>query len=186
MSAVRLELVTPRLILTPVTLELIEAEIADRRRLGRLLGADIPSGWPPPLNDAGTQRWTRDNLVANPDNRGWGTWYFLLRRDGRSPMLIGNGGFKGKFVAPGTCEVGYSVMEEHHRNGYGTEATAALVDWAFTHPEIDRVVAHTLPELTPSIRVLEKNGFVRVAEALEEGAIMFELRRQVSKQTITN
>jgi RimJ/RimL family protein N-acetyltransferase len=173
----QLQLTTARLILVPVTLDLIEAEIAGRARLSSLLSAEIPSGWPPPLNDENTQRWTRDNLLANPDNRGWGTWYFMLRGDAGKPVLIGNGGFKGKFVAPGTCEVGYSIMESHQRHGYASEATAALVQWAFSHPEIDRVVAHTLPELEPSIRVLEKNGFVRVPEALEEGAIMFELKR---------
>ena len=69
-------------------------------------------------------------------------------------------------------------MESHHRHGYASEAVSALVEWAFSHPDIDRVVAHTLPVLTPSIRVLEKNGFVRVDEVLEEGAIMFELKRR--------
>ncbi|HEX6791663.1 MAG TPA: GNAT family N-acetyltransferase [Candidatus Krumholzibacteria bacterium] len=178
MTSPRLELQTPRLTLVPVTLETITAEISDRKELGRLLNAEIPSGWPPPLNDAGTMQWTKQNLLRNPDTKGWGTWHFLLRRDSRPPVLIGNGGFKGKFVAPGTCEVGYSIMEEHQRRGYASEAVAAFVKWAFTHPEIDRVVAHTLTELTPSIRVLEKNGFTRVDETLEEGAIMFELRRR--------
>jgi len=177
MSRPTLELTTPRLTLVPVTLETIDAEIADRPRLGKLLGADVPPDWPPPLNDASTMRWTRENLVANPDNRGWGTWYFILRRDDGPPILIGGGGFKGKFVAAGTCEVGYSIMETHQRRGYASEAVAALAAWAFSHPEIERVVAQTLPELTPSIRVLEKNGFVRVPEGFEEGAIMFELKR---------
>jgi RimJ/RimL family protein N-acetyltransferase len=172
----RLELATARLVLVAVTLETIEAEIEDRARLSRLLGADVPADWPPPLNDKNTMRWTRDHLIANPETRGWGTWYFLLRRDRTAPILIGNGGFKGKFVAPGTCEVGYSVLESHQRRGYATEVVAALVEWAFAHPEIERVVAHTLPELTPSIRVLEKNGFVS-AWPLEPGAIMFELKR---------
>jgi ribosomal-protein-alanine N-acetyltransferase len=173
----RLEIATPRLTLVPVTLATIEAELGDRAQLGRLLKADVPRDWPPPLNDENTMRWTRDHLIANPDNGGWGTWYFILRREGAQPELIGTGGFKGKFVAPATCEVGYSVMKPHQRNGYATEVVAALVDWAFSHPEIERVVAQTLPELTPSIRVLEKNGFISVPEAFEEGAIMFELRR---------
>jgi len=74
-------------------------------------------------------------------------------------------------------EVGYSVMEPHQRRGYATEVVHALVDWAFAHPEIDRVVAHTLPELLPSIRVLEKNDFALSPETIEEGAIMFERTR---------
>jgi len=40
-------------------------------------------------------------------------------------------------------------------------------------PAINRVVAHTFPELAPSIRVLEKNGFTP-ATPLEPEAIMFE------------
>jgi RimJ/RimL family protein N-acetyltransferase len=171
-----IELTTPRLTLVAVTLAMIEAELGDRAGLALLLGAEVPAGWPPPLNDENTMRWTRDHLAANPDNGGWGTWYFLLRREGARPLLIGNGGFKGHFVAPGTCEVGYSVMETHQRNGYATEFVAALAEWAFAHPEIDRVVAHTLPELLPSIRVLEKNGFTPTAP-LEPEAIMFELVR---------
>jgi len=122
----RIELVTPRLILVAVTLDLIEAEIADRSRLAHLLGAEVPADWPPPLNDENSMRWTRDHLAANPDNGGWGTWYFILRRDGDAPLLIGNGGFKGKFVAPGTCEVGYSVMESHQRRGYATEVVGGF------------------------------------------------------------
>jgi [ribosomal protein S5]-alanine N-acetyltransferase len=177
MSGAPLELSTPRLLLVPVTLTTIDAELEDRKRLAQLLRAEIPAGWPPPLNDESTMRWTRQNLVANPDNSGWGTWYFLLRRESRAPILIGVGGFKGHFVAPGACEVGYSVMEEHQRHGYASEAVTALVAWAFGHPEIERVLAHTLTELAPSIRVLEKNGFVHVPEPLEEGAIMFELKR---------
>lgn len=167
---------TSRLTLVAVTLEMIEAELGDRAGLALLLGAEVPLDWPPPLNDENTMRWTRDHLAANPDNGGWGTWYMLLRRDDEDPLLMGVGGFKGKFVAPGTCEVGYSVMETHQKNGYATEFVTALTAWAFAHPEIDRVVAHTLPELTPSIRVLEKNGFTP-ADPLEPEAIMFELRR---------
>lgn len=170
---------TPRLTLVAVTLEMIEAELGDRAGLARLLGAEISAGWPPPLNDENTMRWTRDHLAANPDNGGWGTWYMLLRRDGAQPLLMGVGGFKGKFVAPGTCELGYSVMEPHQRRGYASEFVEALVGWAFAHPEIERVVAHTLPELAPSIRVLEKNEFAFSTATLEEGAIMFELKRPV-------
>lgn len=167
---------TQRLTLVAVTLEMIEAELGHRAGLARLLGAEVPADWPPPLNDENTMRWTRDHLAANPDNGGWGTWYMLLRREGAKPLLMGNGGFKGHFVAPATCELGYSVMEQHQRHGYASEFVNALVEWAFAHPEIERVVAHTLPELAPSIRVLEKNGFTP-AEPLEAEAIMFERRR---------
>jgi RimJ/RimL family protein N-acetyltransferase len=69
-------------------------------------------------------------------------------------------------------------MEAHQRRGYASEYVKALVEWAFAHPEIERVVAHTLPELAPSIRVLEKNEFALSSATLEEGAIMFERNRR--------
>ena len=68
---------------------------------------------------------------------------------------IGNGGFKGRPDADGSVEVGYSVMENYQRNGFAPEAVEALVDWAFGYREVQRVIAQTLPELRPSIRVLE-------------------------------
>jgi RimJ/RimL family protein N-acetyltransferase len=91
--------------------------------------------------------------------------------------VIGNGGFKGHHSADGTCEIGYSVMESHQRHGYATEAVEGLVAWAFRDPGVTRVIAHTLPALRPSIRVLEKCGFQRAKEAIEPGTIMFERRR---------
>ena len=177
MTSPRLEITTPRLLLVASNYELICAEIDDRAHFAELLGAEVPPDWPPPLNDDNTMHWTRAYHVQYPDAGGWTTWYFLLRQPGRKPLLIGNGGFKGKRVAEGACEIGYSVMDAHQRHGYATEVVAALVAWAFNDPGVARVVAHTLPELTASIRVLEKNGFTRSKETLEEGAIMFELKR---------
>jgi RimJ/RimL family protein N-acetyltransferase len=174
----RLEIKTKRLLLVACTAELIVAEIEDRARFAALLGAEVPPDWPPPLNDENTMRWTHAYHVSSPDCGGWTTWYFLLPRPGLRPLLVGNGGFKGKRVAEGTCEIGYSIMESHQGRGYATEVVGALVGWAFEDAEVRRVVAHTLPELTASIRVLEKNGFTRSQETLEAGAIMFELHRQ--------
>jgi RimJ/RimL family protein N-acetyltransferase len=51
------------------------------------------------------------------------------------------------------------------------------VNWAFGHPEVERVIAHTLPELRASIRVLEKTGFAFRGPGAEEGTILFELVR---------
>ncbi len=90
---------------------------------------------------------------------------------------------KGKPTFDGTVEIGYSVLTEAQGLGYATEAVQGLVSWAFEHPEVLRVIAETLPELTPSIRVLEKSGFVSVAEGSEEGLIRFELSRSAYEKT---
>jgi len=168
---------TPRLRLVPATIERCRAELEDRDRFARLLGADLPADWPPPLNDDGSIRWVVDHLTEHPDAALWTMWYFLLRRAGEPALAIGKGGFRGAPMPDGTCEVGYSVMESHQRRGYATEATGALVDRAFADPRISRVIAHTLPALGPSIRVLEKCGFVFAGDGEEAGTIRFELKR---------
>ena len=42
--------------------------------------------------------------------------------------------------------------------GYATEASRRLIAWAFSHAEVDGVIAETMPDLRPSIRVMEKCG----------------------------
>jgi RimJ/RimL family protein N-acetyltransferase len=82
---------------------------------------------------------------------------------------VGNAGFKGT-PKNGRVEIGYSMLEAHQRNGYCTEAVRALTAWAFEHEDVQTIVAHTLPGLVPSIRVLEKCGFVYAGEGeIEDG-----------------
>ncbi|HJX83280.1 MAG TPA: GNAT family protein [Candidatus Angelobacter sp.] len=78
----------------------------------------------------------------------------------------------------GTAEVGYSIVPEFQRQGYAPEATKALIAWAFGHPQVTRVIAHTLPELQPSIRVMEKNGFTFTGAGEEPGTIRYDLTRE--------
>lgn len=154
-----------------------QAEVFDKKRLSSLLDAQLPADWPPPLNDENSAKWFANYLAENPDAVGWVAWYFILQsRDGRR-TAIGNGGFKGKPDQDGIAEIGYSVMQDHQRQGYAPEAVRALLAWAFSHPEVKRIIAHTLPDLHPSIRVLEKCGFVFAGKGLEEWTIKFTLPR---------
>lgn len=176
-SAENMKISTKRMELIPATLQMLRAEIENRKALSRLLDARVPAGWPPPLNDDNAMKFALTYLKENPDATEWGMWYYLLR-DRPERIVVGNGGFKGKPDREGTVEIGYSIMEEHQRQGLGSEIVRGMVDWAFGHPEVKRVIAETLPELTPSIRVLEKNGFVNIGRGSEPGVIRFELRRE--------
>jgi ribosomal-protein-alanine N-acetyltransferase len=173
-----LRLQTERLLLVPANLELALAESGDRKKFSELLDADIPSNWPPPLNDEQSHQWVIKFFKANPGAVGWSLWYFLLDRSGERRLAIGNGGLKGLPSPDGTAEVGYSIIPEYQRQGYAPEATKALVAWTFGHPQVTRVIAHTLPELQPSIRVMEKNGFTFTGAGEEPGTIGYELKRE--------
>lgn len=169
---------TSRLRLAAATLATYQVELHDRQKLAEMLQAEVPPGWPPPLNDADSMHYFIDYIADHPDATGWTMWYFILRGGkGNRDQLIGNGGFKGLPGEDGTAEIGYSVMETHHGQGYAPEAVAALLAWAFSHGEVRRITAETFPHLRPSIRVLEKNGFRYLGPAAEAPVIRFEITR---------
>ena len=114
-------------------------------------------------------------LEEDPSAAGWGLWYFLLSDENGSLTAIGNGGFKGRPAPNGDVEIGYSVLESHQEYGLATEAVTALIDWALQQKAVKRIVAHTLPDLAPSIRVLEKCGFGFAGAGPEVGVIRYEL-----------
>ena len=57
--------------------------------------------------------------------------------------------------------IGYGVARTHWGKGYMTEATRAIIAWAFQQPSIYRVYATTDIENVGSQRVLEKAGMQR-------------------------
>jgi [ribosomal protein S5]-alanine N-acetyltransferase len=172
-----LRLLTPRLELVAGTMQLAQAEISNLPSFAQLLDAPTPASWPPPLNDEHSQQYFLASLQkAEASDAGWNLW-FCVRREPRE--LIGNAGFKGS-PKDGLVEIGYSMLEMHQRQGYATEAVRGLLSWAFQNPDVQRVVADTLPGLAPSIRVMEKSGFAFVGDGpVEDGmrTIRYELTR---------
>jgi RimJ/RimL family protein N-acetyltransferase len=55
-------------------------------------------------------------------------------------------------------ELGYALIPEYRGRGLATEAARGLARYAFSHPQVQTVQAHTLPDGKESIRVLEKLG----------------------------
>lgn len=60
-----------------------------------------------------------------------------------------------------TVGVGYVIARSQQGKGYATEATRAIIDWAFQQPAIYRVNASTDIENIASQKVLEKAGMIR-------------------------
>jgi [ribosomal protein S5]-alanine N-acetyltransferase len=72
--------------------------------------------------------------------------------------------------APGTAEVGYSLLAEARGRGLATEAVAAVVASAFS-TGLDQVDACCVPENLPSRRLLDALGFTYV-RTQSNGAIV--------------
>ena len=174
-----LKLKTERLELVAGTPELFRVRVEDREFLSRKLGARVPDSWPPPLYDQDAMDWMAKYFAENAGEGAW-TFYFIIlpAREGAERTVVGGAGFKGQPSADGTVEIGYSMLPEFQRAGYATEAAGALVRWAFTQPQVTRVIAETYPELRPSISVLEKNNFRFIGDGSEERVIRFALTRE--------
>ena len=164
---------TNRLDLIPGSMPTVTASIEDVPHLGVLLDARVPRSWPPNLLDQPALEWTLNWLRDPTHDPRWGM-HWVVQRTPR--VLIGVVGYKGG-PKDGTVEVGYGIVDEYQRRGYATEATQALVRQAFESPGIERVIAETLPDLQPSIGVLEKCGFTFIGDGSEPGVIRYEKLR---------
>ena len=91
--------------------------------------------------------------------------------------LAGICGFKGRPDESGSVEIGYSILGCYQRQGFASEAVQRLTGWAFSHHNVNEVCAETLPHLTQSIRVLEKNGFAPAGAGSEAGVIRYAIKR---------
>ena len=167
---------TPRLELIAATLPLIETELAGARQLAAVLGAEV-GAWPPPGNDEGTLGWSVNKLREHPECAGFYVWYVVLTENSQR-RLIGMVAFKGPPDEHGSIEAGYSIVEEYQRRGIGTEATRAIIAWAFQDPDVQEVTAETFPELRPSIRVMERCGMSFYGEGSEPRTLRYGIRRK--------
>ena len=103
--------------------------------------------------------------LEHPDQWEWYAIWMIERKDGTH---IGELCFKG-ISADGIAEIGYGISEEYQNNGYATEAVKAILEWAFSHLEVNVVEAQTDPDNIASKRVLEKCGFALNGAIGEEG-----------------
>jgi len=174
---VPLPLRTGRLELIAATLPLIEAEAAGTANLSTALNAEIEA-WPPPGNDENSLQWSIDKLRAHPERVGFHIWYVILLDDQRR-NLVGLVAFKGPPDEHGSIEAGYSIVERYQRRGIGTEATRAIMRWAFENPRVKQISAETFPELEASIKVMKGCGMKFLGDGLSEpGAIRYGVEKE--------
>jgi [ribosomal protein S5]-alanine N-acetyltransferase len=72
--------------------------------------------------------------------------------------VIGNVGIRKPDPDAGVAELGFELVPEYWGNGYGTEAAARMLRFAFDELKVHRVSAHCIAENTASARVLERIG----------------------------
>ncbi|NLV26519.1 MAG: GNAT family N-acetyltransferase [Methanomicrobiales archaeon] len=167
---------TDRLRLVPVTIKTCNAELASLNRLSRLLQATIPGSWPPPLVTEDTVHEFIE-LLSDTEKPGLCSWYWVMdnSHQKKDDILIGSGGLY--FCDDGSCEIGYSVLDGYQRQGYATEAVCRIIEYLFSRTDLEHIYATTYPGLYPSVRVLEKCGFLPDGDGKEEGSIRYVIHK---------
>jgi len=141
------ELITERLVLSPVTAEHVAAVVAGRRL----------AGWAPDFPAEG------DRVIAGmldrnglPDgaDAAFGQRLVVERATG---LVVGGIGLFGP-PEDGRVEFGYGIVESRRGRGYAMEAARALVQAALGLPGVTEVTAGVDPANPASVRVLEKAG----------------------------
>jgi len=147
---------TKNLKLIPCELAHFEAIVNDPKQLEGLLDVSVADEW---ISFPEAMPYGYEYLKTNPDALGWWTYLFIHTQDKR---LIGSGGYKGKADESGMVEIGYGIAPEYRNRGLATEAAQGLVDYAFSQPKIEVIDAHTLAEVNPSTKVLERIGMKNI------------------------
>ena len=184
-------LVTRRLRLVPITLEMIEGVMQrDRARAEEALDNALrDTGWKDDACARFPDQWPNEELVARafpfsldairaaPDVRLWGD-SMLLPLEG-PPRVLGSVVFKGR-PADGIAEIAYGIEEGSRGHGFATEATQACVEWALQQEGIAAVQATTFPWHVASLGVIRRLGMepcgTREHDMLGE-LLVFERRR---------
>ncbi|RYG44125.1 MAG: N-acetyltransferase [Chitinophagaceae bacterium] len=99
---------------------------------------------------------------ANENNYFFYTLWIVI--DKTRNRLVAELGFKGEPGEDGSIEIGYGTFPLSRGQGYMTEAVSGMIGWAKNFPDITSIKAETEEDNIPSIRVLQKAGFIQTGK----------------------
>ena len=75
-------------------------------------------------------------------------------------LLVGNIGIKDIDYVNKKVKIGYWIGKQYQGKGIATECINLVVNYVFDILNLEEISAYVFPDNRPSIRVLEKNGFI--------------------------
>lgn len=171
-----IQLDTQRLLMIAATLEHLRTELESPEHLSILLDAHVSSAWPTGEYDRDAIEFFRARMEeGGKEAEGWSVWYAVRKADRQGPRaLVGAAGYFGPPDSEGVVEIGYSVLPEWRRMGYASEIVQALLERAFSHAQVRKVIAHTTESNPASIGVLSHCGFLATGVGQEADTLRFE------------
>lgn len=151
-------ILTPHLRIISCDDTLYDAIRMGNNTLARVMGVNVPKKWTE-FRDTFTPSYHR--WKAHPPLRDW--WVYLIIHV-QDNMLIGSCGYKGEPDSNGMVEIGYEIITPYREKGLGTETAKGLLDHAFQHASVRKVIAHTMAEENASGHILEKLGFAQTQD----------------------
>jgi len=150
---------TARLELVPITLSLVEAVMADDcAEVERLAEARFPGKWPGRCLIERAFSASMERIRANPSLRLWGDRLMVANAPGGDRLIVGSVVFHGAPDEEGVVEIAYGVEPSSQGQGYGAEATCAMVEWALEQPGVRAVTASTFPWHISSVKIIRRAG----------------------------
>jgi RimJ/RimL family protein N-acetyltransferase len=136
--------------------------------------AEVMRYWshPPFEDESAAERLLRDihDLFRRQELFQWG----IARRE--DDIVIGTCTLFNFHEESARAEIGFALGRDHWRRGYMSEALRALIAFAFDVLALRRLEADVDPRNTPSIRVLERLGFVREGHLRERWQVNGEVQ----------
>jgi len=168
-------IITDRLILVPVTLEITKSLMVGDIKEIEKIGISTDEKWPredtldilPIINKS-----LEDYKVPS----GFEFWMIVKKEN---MQIFGDIGFFGKPDEKGEVEIGFGLVEKEREKGFGFEALKAIMDWALSQDSVKAIKANCLINNKPSARVLEKVGMSEINR--DHDLIYWELINSVCK-----
>jgi [ribosomal protein S5]-alanine N-acetyltransferase len=140
-----------------ITLSLLTAPAMTALLEGDLPRASAITGW--------LWRYRIRQIEADPAAAPWLVRAVVLRSD---DVAIGHAGFHGPPDARGMVEIGYRILPDYRRRGYGRMVARTLIQEAAAHPEVQVIRASISPSNAASLALIRPLDFSQVGEQWDE------------------
>lgn len=163
---------TARLILKPLSLEQVLKYAKCDNALEQELGLKITNRTISTELIEALENTIIPNVADQTKNYLYATiWTAILQTE---HQMIGDICIFGEPNAAGEIEIGYGTYEGHQSKGLMTEIVGGIINWCKTQPMVKAINASTEKTNYPSMKVLEKNGFMKTGET--ETSFKYQLR----------
>jgi ribosomal-protein-alanine N-acetyltransferase len=110
-------------------------------------------------------------IISNQLNNESVMWVITLKDE---PKLIGTIVYWNMVKEKDQAEIGYEMLPQYHGKGIMHEALLKVIDFGFKTLGLKTIVADPKSNNQPSIKLLEKCGFVKIDET-KDGYLIYQL-----------